>query len=143
MTSERLQALLAPAARCPGALLDLLATAGLRLVYQLLTGAVPMDYPGLAFPCESQFSTCQTMAGEAEGEKQQHFIAMTTKTPQKKKKRETDGKTVCYIERRLKSDTRSRKRKLLPISISGQQNFAGNTNSSSNKATQNLPLLFP
>lgn len=40
----------APAAQGVKALLGSLATAGLRLVYQLLAGAVSMDCPGLAFP---------------------------------------------------------------------------------------------
>lgn len=63
---------------------------------------IDMDYPGLAFPCESQFSTCQTMAGEAEGEKQQHFIAMTTKTPQKKKKGKLMGRQCVILKEGLK-----------------------------------------
>lgn len=54
----------APAAQGVKALLGSLATAGLRLAYQLLAGAVSMDCPGLAFPCDSQYSAGQTMVGK-------------------------------------------------------------------------------
>lgn len=97
--------------------------------------------PSFRFSLWVPFGLGLNYGWKAEGEKQQPFIAMATKKPLQQK--ETDGKTVCCIEIRFKSDTRPRKRKFLPISISGWQKFVRNTNSSYTKAIQHPPPLLP